>query len=69
MVVGYTDGKVETIAIEAKETPQHVAAVDNKSLRFPKNKRRAEEAMTVAELVEKVDAWARTLKAKEEGGA
>lgn len=60
VVVGYTDGKVERIAVQAE---QQVVGTS----KFPKVRRREEEVMSIGKLVEQVDGWARTLKAKDEG--
>lgn len=60
VIVGYTDGKTEKVLVQAEE--QVVG-----SSKFPKVRRREEEVMSIGTLVEQVDGWARTLKAKDEG--
>ena len=60
IVVGYTDGKIERIPVQAEEPVVG-------SSKFPKVRRREEEVMSIGKLVEQVDGWARTLKAKDEG--
>lgn len=59
VVVGYADGKVETVSVAGEGRVG--------GSRFPRVRRKQEEVMSVAELVERVDAWARVLKGKEQG--
>lgn len=63
ITVGYTDGKTEKIMIELPE--QHDDRIAAKS-QYPRVARKAQEAMTIQELVTKVDAWSRVLKQKDE---
>ncbi|KAJ9105523.1 hypothetical protein QFC21_001894 [Naganishia friedmannii] len=60
--VGYTDGKVENMQFENMAPIS--GAVKSK---YPLVQRKQEEVISIAKLVERVDAHARTLKAKDEG--
>lgn len=62
VVVGYADGKTETVLLE----PTTVEGGAGKS-KFPRVRRKQEQAMPLGKLVERVDGWARVLKAREEG--
>jgi hypothetical protein len=59
--LGGTAEKVAQLTKVAKRKPG--------SPGYAKAKRKEEQTMSIAQLVEKVDAWARVLKAKEEGSA
>lgn len=61
ITVGYTDGKTENIVIQLPEQPKSAA-----NSQYPRVARKAQEAMTIQELVTKVDAWSRVLKQKDE---
>ncbi|KAJ9112294.1 hypothetical protein QFC19_000713 [Naganishia cerealis] len=60
--VGYADGKVENMKFDA--LAQISGAIRSK---YPRVQMKQEEVINIASLVEKVDAHARTLKAKDEG--
>jgi hypothetical protein len=61
VVVGYADGKMETVVLRGQ------ADVQGEGSRFPRVRRKQEESMSLGKLVERVDGWARVLKAREEG--
>lgn len=61
VVVGYADGKTETVVLRGQ------ADVQGEASRFPRVRRKQEESMSLGKLVERVDGWARVLKAREEG--
>lgn len=71
VAVGYTDGKVEVIRLAGQG--EGAAPATKKTVQHPvgalRAQRRQEQAMSIAQLVERVDAWARVLKAKEEATA
>lgn len=65
VTVGYADGKTETVVLEGAATR---AEEQGKEIsRFPRVRRKQEESMSLGKLVERVDGWARVLKAREEG--
>jgi hypothetical protein len=66
IIVGYVDGKVETIPIESP-----AANVVTKKIKdaYPRTIRKNNEAISLDKLILKVDGWARSLKLKDEGSA
>lgn len=64
VTVGYTDGKTEKIVLapEAGSTTESVQRLGV----HPRKMLKDEEVMSIAELVNKVDGWARVLKQKDE---
>jgi len=69
ITVGYVDGKVETIPIEANQASSTTTPAKTGGKVYPRRARKDEEAISLDKLVEQVDGWARTLKLKDEGSA
>lgn len=68
--MGYVDGKVEKIPIEAGATGEVVSTPNKTGGKvYPRKQRKDEEAISLDKLVEQVDGWARSLKLKDEGSA
>jgi hypothetical protein len=63
VVVGYADGKTETVLLEPTTTTNEAAGTSA----FPRVRRKQEQVLSLGKLVERVDGWARVLKAREEG--
>ncbi len=73
LTIGYTDGKIEKFALEEGGSSS-IGGLAKKIRQpgqpgFAKSKRKEEEVISIEQLVNKVDAWARVLKAKDEGSA
>lgn len=72
VTVGYVDGKVERIPIEAEveasSTTTTTAGTGTGKV-YPRKARKEAEAISLDKLVERVDGWARSLKLKDEGSA
>jgi hypothetical protein len=71
--VGYVDGKVERIPIEAEveasSTTTTTATGTGTGKVYPRRARKEAEAISLDKLVERVDGWARSLKLKDDGSA
>ncbi|KAG7549034.1 hypothetical protein FFLO_03070 [Filobasidium floriforme] len=73
VTVGYVDGKVERIPIEAEveasSTTTTTATGTGTGKVYPRKPRKEAEAISLDKLVERVDGWARSLKLKDDGSA
>ncbi|KAH8082204.1 hypothetical protein HD553DRAFT_336148 [Filobasidium floriforme] len=68
VTVGYVDGKVERIPIEAEVETSSTTTTGTGKV-YPRRARKEAEAISLDKLVERVDGWARSLKLKDDGSA
>jgi hypothetical protein len=68
VTVGYVDGKVEKIPIEAEDEASSTTTTATGKV-YPRKARKEAEAISLDKLVERVDGWARSLKLKDDGSA
>jgi hypothetical protein len=72
VTVGYVDGKVEKIPIEAEveaSSTTTTATGTGTGKVYPRKARKEAGAISLDKLVERVDGWARSLKLKDDGSA